>query len=99
MRNVENKKSLFAGVGADSKYRCNLCGHLTKSYGQRCPHCGTVVSIYTATDVTFDATSYRQYVAAKSVIFKYHYKYQTFIRVEGKPQGEKPNSLYTLSEV
>lgn len=30
MRNVENKKSLFAGVGADSKYRCNLCGHLTK---------------------------------------------------------------------
>ena len=47
MRNVENKKSLFAGVGADSKYR------------QRCPHCGTVASIYTATDVTFDATSYR----------------------------------------
>ena len=59
MRNVENKKSLFAGVGADSKYRCNLCGHLTKSYGQRCPHCGTVASIYTSTDVTFDATSYR----------------------------------------
>ncbi len=59
IQNVENKKSLFAGVGADSKYRCNLCGHLTKSYGQRCPHCGTVVSIYTATDVTFDATSYR----------------------------------------
>ena len=84
MRNVENKKSLFAGVGADSKYRCN---------------CGTVASIYTATDVTFDATSYRQYVAAKSVIFKYQHKYQTFIRVEGKPQGEKPNSLYTLSEV
>ena len=54
MRNVENKKSLFAGVGADSKYRCNLCGHLTKSYGQRCPHCGTVASIYTATDVTFE---------------------------------------------
>ena len=72
---------------------------LQKSYGQRCPHCGTVASIYTATDVTFDATSYRQYVAAKSVIFKYQHKYQTFIRVEGKPQGEKPNSLYTLSEV
>ena len=31
MRNVENKKSLFAGVGADSKYRCNLCGHLMVS--------------------------------------------------------------------
>ncbi|WP_288618821.1 hypothetical protein [uncultured Eubacterium sp.] len=59
MRNVENRKSLFAGVGTDSKHRCNLCGHLTKSYGQRCPQCGTVASIYTATDVTFDATSYR----------------------------------------
>ena len=59
MRNVENKKSLFAGVGADSKYRCNLCGHLTNNFGHRCPQCGTVISVYTATDVTFDAASYR----------------------------------------
>ena len=59
MRNVENRKSLFAGVGADSKHRCNLCGHLTNGYAQCCQHCGTVISLYTATDVTFDATSYR----------------------------------------
>ena len=57
MRNVENKKVTI--TGADNKYRCNLCGHLTNGYGKRCPHCGTVVSAYTATDVTFDATSYR----------------------------------------
>ena len=80
MRSTENKKVTVTAV--DSKYRCNLCGHLTKSYGQRCPHCGTVASIYTATDVTFDATSYRQYVAAKSVIFKYQHKYQTFMFVQ-----------------
>ena len=59
MRNVENKKSLFAGVGADSKYRCNLCGHLTNNFDRRCPQCETVISVYTAIDVTFDATSYR----------------------------------------
>lgn len=57
MRSTENKKVTVAAV--DSKYRCNLCGHLTNNFGHRCPQCGTVISVYTATDVTFDATSYR----------------------------------------
>ena len=65
MRNTGNKKLTITGTGVDSKYRCNLCGHLTNGYAQCCQHCGTVISLYTATDVTFDATSYRQEAAAK----------------------------------
>ena len=42
MRSTENKKVTVTAV--DSKYRCNLCGHLTKSYGQRCPHCEPLFS-------------------------------------------------------
>ncbi len=35
MRSTENKKVTVAAV--DSKYRCNLCGHLTNNFGHRCP--------------------------------------------------------------
>ena len=57
MRSTENKKVTVAAVA--TKYRCNLCGHLTNNFGHRCPQWGTGSAVYTATDVTFDATSYR----------------------------------------
>lgn len=57
MRQTENKKVTIQGV--DSKYRCNLCGHLTNNFGGQCPHCGTIINNYTATDVTMDFSAYR----------------------------------------